>query len=96
MHTSPLKIAVTGASTNERKKKLETAIIAMADGSELSISAEDLVAQKQQQAEMIADDDPLLISQSLTYVTDDGGTLLTFQSAPFSTGSFLDLKKRSG
>jgi hypothetical protein len=38
--------------------------------------------------EMLADEDPLLISQSLTYVTDDGGTLHSFHSAPFSTGMF--------
>ena len=35
--------------------------------------------------EMIADEDPLLISQSLTYVTDDGSVLHSFASAPFST-----------
>jgi hypothetical protein len=40
----------------------------------------------QQKAEMMADEDPLLISQSLTYVTDDGGILHSFQSAQFSTG----------
>ena len=41
----------------------------------------------QQRAEMLADEDPLLISQSLTYVTDDGSVLHSFQSAPFSTGA---------
>ena len=61
----------------------------MADSSQ-SITVEDLVAQQQQKAEMIADEDPLLISQSLTYVTDDGGTLHTFQSANFSTGSLAN------
>jgi hypothetical protein len=40
---------------------------------------------KEQQTEMLADEDPLLISQSLTYVTDDGSVLHSFQSAPFST-----------
>eukprot|EP00977_Amphora_coffeiformis_P028048 scaffold34685_cov183-Amphora_coffeaeformis.AAC.28 len=40
----------------------------------------------QQKVEMLADEDPLLISQSLTYVTDDGSVLHSFQSAPFSTG----------
>jgi len=34
----------------------------------------------------IVDEDPLLISQSLTYVTDDGSTLHTFRSSPFSMG----------
>lgn len=36
---------------------------------------------------MLADEDPLLISQSLTYVTDDGSTLHSFHSAPFSIGT---------
>jgi hypothetical protein len=36
----------------------------------------------------IVDEDPLLISQSLTYVTDDGSVLHTFQSSPFSWGTF--------
>jgi len=30
-------------------------------------------------------DDPLLIAQSLTYITDDGSTVLSFTSAPFSS-----------
>ena len=46
------------------------------------------LAQEQRKAAMLADEDPLLISQSLTYVTDDGGILHSFQSAPFSTGAF--------
>jgi hypothetical protein len=37
--------------------------------------------------EHIVDEDPLLISQSLTYVTDDGSVLHSFQSAPFSWGT---------
>jgi hypothetical protein len=47
----------------------------------------DLITHQQQQSEMIEDEDPLLISQSLTYVTDDGGTLHSFHSAPFSAGT---------
>ena len=43
------------------------------------------LTQKEKVA-MLADEDPLLISQSLTYVTDDGEILHSFQSAPFSTG----------
>ena len=39
---------------------------------------------QQQKAQMIADEDPLLISQSLTYVTDDGSTLHSFNSEPYS------------
>jgi hypothetical protein len=38
----------------------------------------------------IVDEDPLLISQSLTYVTDDGSVLHTFQSSPFSWGTFYN------
>jgi len=34
-------------------------------------------------------DDPLLIAQTLTYVTDDGSVLLSFTSAPFSFGKFI-------
>ena len=34
-------------------------------------------------------DDPLLIAQTLTYVTDDGSVLLSFTSAPFSFGEFF-------
>ena len=32
-------------------------------------------------------DDPLLIAQTLTYVTDGGSVLLSFTSAPFSFGA---------
>ena len=39
----------------------------------------------------ILDEDPLLISQSLTYVTDDGSVLHSFQSMPFSLGMFGDI-----
>ena len=38
-------------------------------------------------------DDPLLIAQTLTYVTDDGSVLLSFTSAPFSFGE-LELRRR--
>jgi hypothetical protein len=48
--------------------------------------ASDTQTEQQMKAEMLADEDPLLISQSLTYVTDDGGILHSFHSAPFSTG----------
>eukprot|EP00934_Nitzschia_sp_Nitz4_P005900 Nitzschia sp. Nitz4//scaffold61_size107673//3835//4793//NITZ4_004218-RA/size107673-augustus-gene-0.212-mRNA-1//-1//CDS//3329555659//5890//frame0 len=34
----------------------------------------------------IVDEDPLLISQTLTYVTDDGSIVHSFHSAPFSFG----------
>jgi hypothetical protein len=39
----------------------------------------------------IIDEDPLLISQTLTYVTDDGSTLHTFQQAPFSFGTLRQI-----
>ena len=34
-------------------------------------------------------DDPLLIAQTLTYVTDDGSVITSYSSAPFSFGRFL-------
>lgn len=33
-------------------------------------------------------EDPLLIAQTLTYVTDDGSVMLSFTPAPFSFGTF--------
>ena len=36
----------------------------------------------------IVDEDPLLISQTLTYVTDDGSVVHSFHSAPFSFGMY--------
>lgn len=36
--------------------------------------------------EMLVDDDPLLIAQTLTYVTDDGSVAMSFQQAPFTFG----------
>ena len=36
-------------------------------------------------------DDPLLIAQSLTYITDDGSVVLNFSSAPFSFGKRCEL-----
>ena len=39
----------------------------------------------------ILDEDPLLISQSLTYVTDDGSVLHSFQSMSFSLGMSDDI-----
>ena len=59
-----------------------------------SITADFDTSKQQQQPIMMmhgVDDheDPLLISQSLTYVTDDGGTLHSFHSAPLSTGTWV-------
>ena len=39
----------------------------------------------------IVDEDPLLISQSLTYVTDDGSVLHSFRAAHFSMGKSFNL-----
>lgn len=35
-------------------------------------------------------DDPLLIAQTLTYVTDNGSIVMSYSSAPFSTGTPVD------
>jgi len=40
--------------------------------------------QSSNEGSMIDPDDPLLIAQSLTYITDNGSVLLTFESAPYS------------
>ncbi len=32
-------------------------------------------------------DDPLLIAQTLTYVTDNGSVVMSYSSAPFSFGT---------
>lgn len=57
----------------------------MADSRTLREDPIDPIIAQQQKAAMLADEDPLLISQSLTYVTDDGSTLHSFNSAPLST-----------
>jgi hypothetical protein len=41
---------------------------------------------QQRQQEVDVNEDPLLIAQTLTYVTDDGSVLASFQSAPASWG----------
>lgn len=40
-------------------------------------------------------DDPLLIAQTLTYVTDNGSVVMSYSSAPFSFGALrlLDVFK---
>jgi len=40
--------------------------------------------QRNAPQQMIVDDDPLLIAQTLTYVTDDGSVVLNYSGAPFS------------
>ncbi len=65
-------------------------IPAMADSTPLhtgDATAEDEMqrtAQQQAATQYIVDEDPLLIAQTLTYVTDDGSVVSSFQSAPFS------------
>lgn len=58
----------------------------IADKPPSAAPAADPPLSQKEKAAMLADEDPLLISQSLTYVTDDGEILHSFQSAPFSTG----------
>jgi hypothetical protein len=74
---------------------------AMVDNTPLSSSDPPQEQQYTQQPEMnrtrsrelvadhhqIVDEDPLLISQTLTYVTDDGSVIHSFQSDPFSFGT---------
>jgi len=55
------------------------------DSNRTSLDPIDPIIAQQQKAAMLADEDPLLISQSLTYVTDDGSTLHSFHSSPLST-----------
>ena len=46
--------------------------------------------QNQQQMNVIDHEDPLLIAQSLTYITDDGSVVVSFAAAPFSFGEFSE------
>lgn len=62
------------------------------------ITSPDKMLQRTRSQEMvddhhnhIVDEDPLLISQSLTYVTDDGGVLHSFRYSPFAKGKGLFL-----
>eukprot|EP00542_Grammatophora_oceanica_P010536 CAMPEP_0194037742 /NCGR_PEP_ID=MMETSP0009_2-20130614/10062_1 /TAXON_ID=210454 /ORGANISM="Grammatophora oceanica, Strain CCMP 410" /LENGTH=256 /DNA_ID=CAMNT_0038680007 /DNA_START=20 /DNA_END=790 /DNA_ORIENTATION=- len=48
-----------------------------------TIDKSKMVARNAQQ-ELIIDEDPLLIAQTLTYVTDDGSVVSSYQAAPFS------------
>jgi hypothetical protein len=41
--------------------------------------------------DLIDPDDPLLIAQSLTYVTDNGSVLLSYSMAPVTMCMFLSL-----
>ncbi len=43
-------------------------------------------AAQDNQGGSIDPDDPLLIAQTLTYVTDNGSVVMSYSSAPFSMG----------
>ncbi len=45
-------------------------------------------ANEENRGGSIDPDDPLLIAQTLTYVTDDGSVIMSYSSAPFSFGTF--------
>jgi hypothetical protein len=77
----------TQKAPSTTKNQSDNNIVNSNNNSSTSGLTADLITHQQQQSEMIEDEDPLLISQSLTYVTDDGGTLHSFQSAPFSAGT---------
>ena len=47
--------------------------------------------QEDHQNGTIDPDDPLLIAQTLTYVTDNGSIVMSYSSAPFSTCKWMDL-----
>jgi hypothetical protein len=49
--------------------------------------------EENQQGGTIDPDDPLLIAQTLTYVTDNGSVVMTYSSAPFTTGKEARQKK---
>ena len=43
---------------------------------------------QQDDGDIIDPDDPLLIAQTLTYVTDNGSVVMSYSSAPFTTCKF--------
>jgi hypothetical protein len=51
--------------------------------------APEATMQEEPQNGTIDPDDPLLIAQTLTYVTDNGSIVMSYSSAPFSTGNNL-------
>jgi len=46
----------------------------------------------QQTQQMVMDEDPLLIAQTLTYVTDDNSVIFSFESAPASWGTYCTVE----
>lgn len=86
--SQPLNESCEGNSNNISSYKNN-----LSEHSISNLSAVSVAEEQQRKAEMMADEDPLLISQSLTYVTDDGGILHSFQSSPFSFGTSTNSMK---
>lgn len=55
------------------------------DNNNNSIPATNMQEENNQQGGTIDPDDPLLIAQTLTYVTDNGSVVMSYSSAPFTT-----------
>jgi len=49
-----------------------------------------------EEVDMIDPDDPLLIAQSLTYVTDNGSVLLSYSTAPVTMCTFTKSRRQKG
>lgn len=54
-------------------------------------SAADMQRTSKRQQEVDINEDPLLIAQTLTYVTDDGSVICSYESAPASWGKSIAL-----
>lgn len=54
---------------------------------ETSKGEDNMQRTPQQTQQMVMDEDPLLIAQTLTYVTDDNSVVFSFNSAPASWGT---------
>jgi len=86
-HTS---VTTTEASDNNSTTKQPIEEVNIATSTSINASQDMLSSQQQQHQgqfnndEVVDPDDPLLIAQTLTYVTDDGSVVLSFTSAPFS------------
>ena len=78
------------ANTSNTTENINTQI----ESDDIAINAQGTSTQQLQQhqeqfGEEVDPDDPLLIAQTLTYVTDDGSVMLSFTSAPFSFGKLF-------
>jgi hypothetical protein len=85
--TTGLQQEETHTSQQTQQQNAQKAPSGPSSSSATPSAAAALPLTQQQKAEMFADEDPLLISQSLTYVTDDGSVLHSFQSAPYATSA---------